>query len=65
MTLLRPKPPNLPRHRSALIPVDVDLIVFAHIESSREQGKGILVALSVSNFLHAFRATNVLFGEVV
>ena len=39
--------------------------MFVHIESSHEDVEGILVALSVSKFLHAFRATNVLFCEVV
>ena len=36
-----------------------------HIECWHDHGVGILVALSVSKFLHAFRATNFLLREVV
>ena len=45
--------------------VYIDFIIFVRIEGSHEQGEGILVALSVSRFLHAFRATNVSFCKVV
>ena len=45
--------------------VYVDLTVHIHIECSHRHGVGILVALSVSKFLHAFRATNFLLCEVV
>ena len=40
--------------------VYIDLTVFVHIARSHGLGVGILAAVSVSDFLHAFRATRFL-----
>ena len=40
--------------------VYIDLTVFVHIARSHGHGVGILAAVSVSDFLHAFRATRFL-----
>ena len=65
MTLLRVKLPNLLRDLGALLRrLHGSHRLCSHRMLARIWG-GILVALSVSKLLHAFRATNVLLCEVV